>query len=60
MWGIREELMKRYGMTETEAEELIKKAKEELHRRIAAGEDISNICKEYFGLGPDCLDELLS
>lgn len=59
MRSIKQVLIERDGMTETEAEELITEATEDLHERIANGEDAFNICEEYFGLEPDYLDELL-
>lgn len=59
MRSIKSILVQRDGMNEIEAEELIKEATEDLQERIAAGEDVFNICGEYFGLEPDYLDELL-
>lgn len=59
MRSIKQVLIERDGMTEIEAEELIKEATEDLQERIATGEDAFNICEEYFGLEPDYLDKLL-
>ena len=59
MESIKEVLMRRDGMGEEEATELVLEAWEELHRRLEAGEAVYDICEEYFGLEPDYLEELL-
>lgn len=59
MRSVKKVLMERDGMRETEAEELIKEAYEDLQERVASGEYAYDICEEYFGLEPDYLDELL-
>ena len=59
MRSIKKVLIERDGMTETEADELINEAQEDLEERISKGEDAFNICEEYFGLEPDYLDELI-
>ena len=57
--GIKEILMKRDGLTEDEATDLIQEAQEDLHNRLADGEMPMDICAEWFGLEPDYLDELI-
>jgi hypothetical protein len=57
--SIKSVLMRRDGMTESEAEELITEAKEDMYRRLEAGEMPEDICEEWFGLEPDYLDELM-
>ena len=59
MKSLKKTIMERDGMTESEADELIKDAKEDLHNRIAAGENPQDICEEWFGLEPDYIFELL-
>jgi hypothetical protein len=59
METIKKILMRRDGMTELEAKDLIDEAREELYYRLGKGEDAFNICQEYFGLEPDFLMELL-
>lgn len=51
--------MKRDGITENEADDLIADAKEEMYYRLEHGEDVYDICQEYLGLEPDYLMELL-
>ena len=57
--SIKAVLMRRDGMTEQEAEDLISEARADLEERIAEGEMPYDICQEYFGLEPDYLDELM-
>ena len=59
MRSIKKVLIERDGMTEIEADELIREAEEDLQERITNGGDTFNICEEYFGLEPDYLDELI-
>ena len=59
METIKEVLMRRDGITENEADDLIADAKEEMYYRLEHGEDAYDICQEYFGLEPDYLIELL-
>lgn len=61
MESIKEILIRRDGMSEGEAEELINDAKEELEFYIQDGdmESAENICQEFFGLEPDFLTELI-
>jgi hypothetical protein len=57
--GIKKILMKRDGMTEEEAEDLIQDCKEDLVQRLGDDETPMEICAEWFGLEPDYIDELL-
>ena len=61
MKTIKQVLMRRDGMTDIEADELISEAKEQLQEYLANGdiEAADNICKEFFGLEPDYIMELL-
>jgi len=59
METIKEVLMRRDGMSESEAEDFITEAKEEMYYRLEHGEDAYDICQEFFGLEPDYLMELL-
>ena len=61
MRTIKQILMDRDGMTESEADSLITDAKDQLDEYLADDDQESayNICQEYFGLEPDYLDELL-
>ena len=59
---IKEILMRRDGMTEAEALDLIQQAKEDLYERIMHPQDYDDqfgVCADWFGLEPDYLDELL-
>lgn len=59
--NIKQVLMKRDGMSEEEAENLIKEAKSVLQDYLLDGDITSaeEICAEYFGLEPDYLMELI-
>lgn len=59
MESIKQILMRRDGMTEKEAEDLIEMAKEDLHERLADGEMPFNICNEWFNLEEDYIKELI-
>ena len=59
MESIKEVLMRRDGMTEEEAGELIEDATNDLHERLADGEMPHDICNEWFGLEPDYIMELI-
>ena len=61
MDNIKDILMRRDGITEEEANELIKDAKEQLQEYLDEGntEAAYEICSEYFGLEPDYIMELL-
>ena len=52
---LKETIMKRDNLSEKEAEEMIKEAKE----RIEDGEDPEEILHEEFGLEPDYLFDLI-
>jgi len=57
--SIKSVLMRRDGMTEEEADELIEEAKQDLRERLEDGDFPEDICEEWFGLEPDYMDELL-
>ena len=59
--SIKQILIRRDNMTETEAEELIEEAREALQEYIEADDwyYADDICQEYFNLEPDYLDELM-
>ena len=59
MESIKDILMRRDGMTEEEAGELIEDATNDLHERLADGEMPHDICNEWFGLEPDYIMELI-
>lgn len=44
-------LMRRDGLTEEEAEQLVREAKQDMHSRLAEGEMPFDLCEEWFGLG---------
>lgn len=52
---IKQILMRRDGMTATDADDLINEARE----AVAEGQDPEEVCEEYFGLEPDYIWELL-
>lgn len=60
MEGIKEVLIRRDGLTEEAADDLIQEAKWQLADYIEEGDLTSaeEICAEYFGLEPDYLVEL--
>jgi len=57
--SLKEVLMERDGMSEDEVDDLISEAHEDLMQRLDDGEDVSDLCEEYFGLEPDYLDDLM-
>ena len=57
--SIKSILIRRDGLTDTEASELIKECIEDMHERLASGDMPYDICEEYFSLEPDYLDELI-
>ena len=57
--SILEVLMDRDGMSEDEAKELIRQAKDDLSERLEAGEMPFDICEEWFGLEEDYIEELM-
>ena len=59
MKTIKEILMERDGMSSVDADNLIKKAKEDFQKRLEDGEMPYDICEEWFGLEPDYLEELV-
>jgi len=61
METIKEILMRRDGISESEAEDLINDAKEELYELLEQGntEEAYDICQTHFGLEPDYLMELI-
>jgi hypothetical protein len=61
MQSIKQVLIERDDMSESEASELILLAKEELQKYIDEGDTESayEICNEFFGLEPDYLMELI-
>ena len=61
METIKQVLMRRDGLTEEAADELIADAKATLDAYLQEGdlESAENICEEFFGLEPDYLFELL-
>lgn len=61
MKTIKQILMERDGMSASEAEKLIKEAKQALQEYLAEDDTESayNICQEYFGLEPDYIFELI-
>lgn len=59
MGTIKEVLIERDGMSAMDADILIEEARQELHKRLEAGENAYDICAEYFGLEPDYLIELM-
>jgi hypothetical protein len=61
MKSIKDILVERDGLSESEALELIQNAREELQDLLIEGrmEEAENICEEHFGLEPDYLMELI-
>jgi len=57
--GIREILIKRDGLTEMEADDLIEEARDDLMDRLEDGELPFDICGEWFGLEEDYIDDLI-
>ena len=56
---IKDILMRRDGMTEEEALDLIQQAKLDLEEGLSNEKPDYNICEKWFGLEPDYIDELL-
>lgn len=58
---IKQVLMRRDGMSEAEADDLILEAREAFNQCMEDGDFFAaeEICYEYFGLEPDYLDEFL-
>jgi len=59
--SIKQILMRRDDMSESDAQELIDEAIKALNEYLADGEmdAAENICEEFFGLEPDYLDEIM-
>lgn len=59
--SIKEVLMRRDGMTASEAHDAIKEAKEDLQELIEDGlfMEAEDICRDHFGLEPDYIMDLL-
>jgi hypothetical protein len=59
--SIKETLMQRDNISESEALSLIGEAMEQFQTYLAEGdtESAEDICGEYFGLEPDYLDEFM-
>lgn len=58
---IKKVLMRRDGISASEAQELIDRAREELEECLTFGdfETAEKLCEKYFGLEPDYLIELM-
>lgn len=56
---IKQVLMRRDGMSEGEADDLIDEAKAALNERLEDGDMPFDICEEFFGLEPDYIIELI-
>lgn len=61
MGEIKEVLMRRDGMSSSEADELIHEARKQLYQYLEADDQSSaeDICAEFFGLEPDYIEELI-
>jgi hypothetical protein len=57
--SLKQVLMRRDGMSEQEADRLIKACKADLMNRLADGEMPDDILEEWFGLEPDYLPDIL-
>ena len=59
--GIKEVLMKRDGMSEEAALDLIEQAKDALRAYLDEADLVGaeEVCDEFFGLEPDYIDELM-
>jgi hypothetical protein len=62
METIKQVLMRRDGMTASEADELITEAYEDFNERMMNGDFsiLDDFCSKWFGLEPDFLSEFLS
>jgi len=58
---IKDVLMRRDGLSSTQADELISEAADQLQQYLADGDTCAayDICAEYFGLEPDYIYELM-
>ena len=59
MESIKEVLMSRDGMSSEEADDIIAEAREDFETRLADGEDVYDICNEWFNLEPDYIMEFM-
>ena len=59
MKSIKEILIERDGLSPEEAEDLIEEAREDLFARLEEGEMPFDICREWFGLERDYIENLL-
>jgi hypothetical protein len=60
METIKQVLMRRDGLSEAGADELIAEAREDFNERVTNRDSSAeNICEEYFGLEPDYLEEFI-
>jgi predicted DNA-binding protein (UPF0278 family) len=61
MESIKQILIRRDSMSESEADELIQDARDTFNEYLANGDMSSaeDVCNEFFGLEPDYLDELI-
>lgn len=57
--SIQEILMKRDGLSQEEADDLVKDAQEDLWDCLETGKNTDYLCQEWFGLEPDYLLELI-
>ena len=57
--SIVEILMKRDGMTEKQAKNLVDRAQKDMHKRLSKGEMPMDICEEWFGLEPDYIMDMI-
>ena len=59
--SIKQILIRRDGMSEDEAEDLIAEAKDAMLDCLDDGDFLGaeSICEEYFGLEPDYIDDLI-
>lgn len=59
MKSLKETIMKRDNLSEKEADDLIKRARNDLYGRFEHGEQPDDICSEWFGLEPDYIMDLM-
>lgn len=59
--SIKQVLMRRDGVSEQDAQDLIDEARAALQEYLDLGNyiDAQDVCQEFFGLEPDYLDELM-
>ncbi|GAA5521520.1 hypothetical protein LQ318_07195 [Aliifodinibius salicampi] len=61
MKNIKEILLQRDNLSEKEADDLIREARDQMDRYLQRGDIDSayHICEEYFGLEPDYITQLM-